>query len=134
MLVLVFLLTATSSTLVLCLASVSFLLALAAVPLTAGAVAGLCWWRLKTALVARPLRSTHPIAASATKAEVPAPKRFGYLDRELFAKNDIQRFIAGRTLDGSRAAGDQWVMGLDHRRDRAAHRSSDIARAGGEDF
>jgi hypothetical protein len=133
MLVLVFLLTTTSSTLVLWLASVSFVLALAAVPLTAGAVAGLCCWRLKTALGAR-ARSRHPIAANAKKAEVPAPKRSGYLDRELFAENDMQRFIAGRTLDGNRAAGDQWVIGLDHRRDRAPHRSSDTARADGEDF
>ena len=132
MLVVVFLLTAISSTLVLWMASVSFVLAVAAVPLTAGAVAGLCCWRLKTTLAAR-ARSRHPIAASAKKAEIAAPQRCGYLDRELFAEDDMQRFIAGRTLDGSRAAGDQWVIGLDHRRDRA-HRSSDTTRARREDF
>ena len=132
MLVLVFLLTATSSTLVLWLASVSFLLALAAVPLSAGAVAGLCSWRLKTALGARAL-SRCPIAASAKRGEIPAPKSFGYLDRELFSEDDMQRFTAGRKLEGSRAAADQWVTGLDYRRD-PAHRSFVTARARRDDF
>lgn len=132
MLVLVFLLTATSSTLVLWLASVSFLLALTAVPLTAGAVAGLCCWRLKTALGAR-ARSRHPIAANAKKAEIPVPKNFDYLDREFFAENEMQRFTAGRTLEGSRAAGDQWVTGLDHRCD-PAHPSFVAAPPRRDDF
>lgn len=134
-----------SSTTVLWLASISFVLAAGAVPLTAGLLVALFCWVLQPALAERaqgahnsPRVANNPgrgaaaecaaeqepallrNAARVIEAEDAARKKLAYLDRELLPEEDMQQFITGWLPDGNRADGDQWVIGLEDRAPRSA--------------
>ena len=138
-----FLLTLTSSASVLWLASISFVLAAAAVPLTAGLITALFCWRLRSALAERETNSQSSsgapegalrnvaTAASVVTAEDAAHKTLGYANRARLRID--KRFVAGWALNANPAAGDQWIIGLEDRLERAS-RSEPSRHGAAADF